>query len=158
MCPGVALERSNESAARVSGTSAETAYAMTRSAKTWILVLGGIAIVLVAMFVTSIYFIVRSGVTRPFDNMFGDQHLKTTVAIVELHKIRYGVYPRHLSELRFTGEWDAIALGSVSYCVSEDQKSYFVEVVRGWARKPDLTLPSEFWQGTGFNKGIGPCR
>ena len=41
-----------------------------------------------------IHYITASGITRPFDNMFGDQHLKTTSALVELHKLRYGRYPQ----------------------------------------------------------------
>jgi hypothetical protein len=31
-----------------------------------------------------------------------------------LHKVRYGKYPDSLSDLKFTGEWDQIALQSVS--------------------------------------------
>jgi hypothetical protein len=46
--------------------------------------------------------------------MFGDQHLKTTVALIELHKVRYGKYPDSLSDLKFTGECDQIALQGVS--------------------------------------------
>jgi hypothetical protein len=38
------------------------------------------------------------------DNMFGDQHLKTAVALIELHKVRYGKYPDSLRDLRFTGQ------------------------------------------------------
>ena len=33
--------------------------------------------------------IIASGITRVPDNLFGDQHLKTTVALIELHKVRY---------------------------------------------------------------------
>jgi hypothetical protein len=62
-----------------------------------------------------VHYITASGITRPFDNMFGDQYLKTTVALIELHKVRYGKYPQSLRELRFNGDWDQGALVSVRY-------------------------------------------
>jgi hypothetical protein len=133
--------------------------AMTRrSTKIWILALAGAAVAFLALVMAGAYWVFRSGVTRPIDNMFGDQHLKTTIALVELHRIRSGVYPASLSELKFIGDWDRIALGSVTYCAADDQRSYFVEVHRGWAGKPSLELPAEFWRNTGFNKSLGPCR
>jgi len=131
---------------------------MRRSTKIWILALGSVAAALLVSLLAGIYWLFRSGVTLSLDNKFGDQHLKTTVALVELHKTRYGAYPDSLSELRFVGDWDAIALGSVKYCAAQDHKSYFVEVLRGWVAKPDLELPAEFWKGTGFNSSLGPCR
>jgi hypothetical protein len=45
-----------------------------------------------------------SGITKGPDNMFGDQHLKTAVAPIEFHKVRYGKYPDSLRDLRFTGQ------------------------------------------------------
>ncbi len=83
--------------------------------------------------------------------MFGDQHLKTAVALIELHKVRTGKYPGDLSELQFTGQWDMIALKSVRYVSAEDRSSYYVEVQRGWIGKPELSMPAEFWRGTGYN-------
>ncbi len=47
--------------------------------------------------------------------MFGDQHLKTAVALIELHKVRFGKYPDTLRDLKFTGQWDQLALQSVGY-------------------------------------------
>jgi hypothetical protein len=132
---------------------------MTRwSRKTWVLVFGATFLAFLVVIVAGLYWALTSGATRPIDNKFGDQNLKTTVALVELHRLRYGSYPPTLSSLRFTGDWDAIALGSVSYCAAEDRQSYFVEVRRGWVGKPDLTPPPEFWQGTGFRPTVGPCR
>ena len=95
--------------------------------------------------------IVASGITKGPDAMFGDQHLKTAVALIELHKVRTGRYPEELSKLQFTGQWDMIALQSVRYVVAEDGSSYFVEVQHGWIGKPDLSIPAEFWRGTGYN-------
>lgn len=85
--------------------------------------------------------------------------MKTTVALLELHSVRSGNYPRSLDELEYTGDWDKIALGSVRYCPSLDQKTYYVEVTRGWMGKPKLTYPPEFWKGTGFRaSGVKNCR
>jgi len=85
------------------------------------------------------------------DQQFGDQNLKTAVALIELHKVRNGRYPADLSKLSYTGQWDMIALGSVRYVVADDGSSYYVEVQRGWVGKPTLEMPADFWHGTGFN-------
>jgi hypothetical protein len=101
--------------------------------------------------------IIASGITKGPDNMFGDQHLKTTVALIELHKVRFGKYPGSLSELKFTGQWDQIALQSVRYYPNEDRTAYYVEVERGWIGKPDLEMPAEFWRGTGYTTSLKPA-
>jgi hypothetical protein len=98
--------------------------------------------------------IINSGITKGPDNLFGDQHLKTAVALIEFHKVRYGHYPKTLKDIKYTGQWDAIALNSVKYCPAEDLDSYYVEVMRGWVGKPDLKLPDEFWQGTGYKESL----
>jgi hypothetical protein len=98
----------------------------------------------------------RSGFWRGPDAQFGDQHLKTAVALIELHKVRHGQYPASLGDLTFVGEWDRIALSSVSYHVNSAQTKYCVEVERGWVGKPRLNVPPEFWQGTGFDPSL--CR
>ena len=100
----------------------------------------------------------RSGITRPMDNVFGDQHLKTAVALIELHKVRHGEYPASLSDLEFLGEWDRLHVGMVSYCPAAERQAYFIDVQRGWVAKPELTMPAEFWHGTGYRPGAGPCR
>jgi hypothetical protein len=84
------------------------------------------------------------------DSKFGDQHFKTAIALVELHKLRTGSYPQSLKDLQFTGDWDAIALGSVEYRRLEF--GYELNVTRGWVSKPDLSYPKEFWQGLGLVK------
>ena len=88
--------------------------------------------------------------------MFGDQHLKTTISLLELHKLRYGHYPQSLKELRFVGDWDQIALSAVRYYPAPDGSKYYVEVTRGWVGKPVLEYPPEFWQGTGYSTSLKP--
>ena len=115
-----------------------------------LVILGGAGIFLIFHYVTA------SGITRPLDNQFGDQHLKTTVALLELHKVRYGRYPKSLRELHFVGPWDQIALNTVRYVASPDGSKYYVEVERGWMGKPVLNYPPEFWQGTGYSAALKP--
>jgi hypothetical protein len=100
--------------------------------------------------------IVASGITKGPDNMFGDQHLKTAVALIELHKLRYGKYPDSLSDLKYTGQWDQIALNSVRYIPNEERSAYFIEVKIGWIGKPRLDMPEEFWRGTGYSPALKP--
>jgi len=101
---------------------------------------------------------IRADPTEPMDREFGDQHLKTAVALIELHKVRYGEYPETLDDLRYTGDWDAIALQSVEYTPNADHTAYYVEVERGWAGKPELEEPPGFWRGTGYRKQLNPDR
>jgi hypothetical protein len=90
------------------------------------------------------------------DNRFGDQHLKTAVALIELHKLRYGAYPESFDDLKFTGQWDQIALTNVNYRPNADRTAYYIEVRRGWIGKPTLEMPKEFWQGTGYDPRLRP--
>ena len=84
------------------------------------------------------------------DAKFGDQNFKTAVALIELYRVRHGVYPAALSELDFTGDWDAIALAAVSYQRLPD--GYELNVTRGWVGKPTLEYPDAFWQGLGIKR------
>lgn len=114
------------------------------------------ALLLVAGATLSVRWVVRSGITMGPDNLFGDQNLKTAVALIELHKVRYGKYPASLSDLKFTGQWDQIALHSVRYYPNADRTAYYIEVERGWIGKPDLKMPDEFWRGTGYTESLKP--
>lgn len=98
----------------------------------------------------------RSGFTNTIDAQFGDQHLKTSVALLELHRTRYGAYPESLADLKFIGDWDRIALSRVAYTPAPDHRSYYIEVTTGWVAKPTLSLPEEFWRGTGYRPILKP--
>lgn len=84
------------------------------------------------------------------DAKFGDQHFKTVISLIELHKVRSGAYPETLADLKFTGDWDQIALSSVEY--KKLDSGYELNVVRGWVGQPDLTYPADFWAGLGLQK------
>ena len=134
--------------------------APNRFARRWVFLI--IALVGVALVVSSVSIallirsVIESGITKGPDNMFGDQHLKTAVALIELHKVRYGKYPDSLRDLRFTGQWDQLALQSVSYYPNSDHSAYYIEVERGWVGKPTLEMPDEFWRGTGYSAALRP--
>jgi len=81
------------------------------------------------------------------DQKFGDQHFKTAIALIELHKVRFGEYPNSLNDLKFVGDWDRGALISVAY--KKVANGYELDVVKGWVGKPELTYPDEFWKGLG---------
>ena len=100
--------------------------------------------VLVALLLTACEF------QEQADQKFGDQHFKTAIALIELHKVRTGSYPESLKDLKFTGDWDQMALTSVSYNRVDD--GYTLEIVRGWVGKPQLQFPPEFYAGLGLRR------
>ena len=87
---------------------------------------------------------------KGLDARFGDQHFKTAIALVELHKLRFGTYPETLNDLVFTGEWDPIAIGSVEY--KRLDTGYELNLMRGVLGKPSVSYPPEFWKGLGLVK------
>lgn len=130
-----------------------------RMNRSLIFILIGVAALLLIVGTTlAVRSVIRSGITRGPDNLFGDQNLKTAVALIELHKVRYGKYPASLSDLKFTGQWDQIALQSVRYYPNADRTAYYIEVERGWIGKPDLKMPDEFWRGTGYKESLKPTQ
>ncbi len=84
------------------------------------------------------------------DKKFGDQNFKTAIALIELHKIRFGQYPEKLADIRFAGDWDPIHLNSVEY--KKLPNGYELNVVRGWIGRPELRYPPDFWRGLGIVK------
>ena len=84
------------------------------------------------------------------DAKFGDQHFKTAISLIELHKLRFGKYPEKLGELKYVGDWDQLALVSVEY--HRLDKGYELNLKRGWIGKPDISYPEEFWKGLGLSK------
>lgn len=84
------------------------------------------------------------------DAKFGDQHFKTAIALIELHKVRTGAYPATLHDLQFAGDWDTIAISSVEYARLD--AGYELNLTRGWMGTPTLTYPDAFWKGLGVRK------
>ena len=103
-----------------------------------------------AAFLCAVLLLGGCEVQKEFDAKFGDQHFKTAISLIELHKVRSGTYPESLKELRFTGDWDAIALSAVEY--RRLDAGYELNITRGWVGKPEMSYPPEFWRGLGIVK------
>ena len=84
------------------------------------------------------------------DANFGDQHFKTAIALIELHKVRYGTYPEDLKGLKFTGLWDPIALSGVEY--RRLSNGYELNLTGDWVGKANVSYPPDFWKGLGLVK------
>ncbi len=100
--------------------------------------------------VISIFFLALAGCNfqDAANQKFGDQHFKTAISLIELHKVRTDEYPEKLSDLQFLGDWDQIALQSVKYNKLGD--GYTLSVTNGWIGKPNLEYPANFWVGLGI--------
>ena len=81
------------------------------------------------------------------DEKFGDQHFKSAVSAIELHRTRTGEFPATLRDLEYLGDWDMIWVQAVRYEKTDIGYNLFVE--RGWAGEPSLRLPA------GYKKGLG---
>lgn len=89
--------------------------------------------------------------TEGVNQKFGDQHFKTVIALIELHRVRHGEYPQSLKKLEFTGDWDAIMISSVEY--TKVKEGYNLDLINGWIGKPEeLIYPDGFWTGLGLKK------
>jgi hypothetical protein len=122
------------------------------------LIAGGIVVLVlvITVAVLGVRFIREYGITEPLDRIFGDQKLKSAVALLELHKVRYGQYPDSLRDLKYQGHWDPLWINATRYYPSDDRKRYYVEVEQGWIGKPTLVMPDEFWQNTGYDVNLNP--
>lgn len=85
------------------------------------------------------------------DQAFGDQHFKTAISLIELHKVRNGKYPDNLDSLKYLGDWDPMIRSSVYY--AKLKEGYQLDLVKGVHAKPkNLRYPAAFWQGLGCVK------
>ena len=84
------------------------------------------------------------------DAKFGDQNFKSAIALIELHKVRFGTYPDRLADLKFLGAWDQTWISAVEYRRLED--GYELNLTRGWIGTPDLGYSPEFWRGLGIRQ------
>ncbi len=110
-----------------------------------------IKLLLVTSTIFSLHSCVLDNLRDKANEKFGDQHFKTAIALIELHKIREGAYPETLDSLKFVGDWDEIGLNSVSYIKLDE--GYELNLKNGWVGKPEhLEYPDEFWKGLGLRK------
>lgn len=83
------------------------------------------------------------------NNKIGDQHFKTAIALIELHKVRFGEYPASLDSIKYAGDWDQIVWSSIKY--RKLDTGYELDLVKGVLGKPvSLHYPNGFWKGLGL--------
>jgi hypothetical protein len=112
-------------------------------------------VIRITLIVVALVFLVGTSLSgckfqKEANRKFGDQDFKTAIALVELHRIRYGEYPVSLKDLKFTSDWDQKSMNIVDY--RRIGNGYELNIVRGWVGRPDLKYPDEFWKGLGFVK------
>ena len=79
-----------------------------------------------------------------------DQAFKTALAVIELHKIRYGLYPESLDEVQFLGDWDKAMPYYVEYKLLEN--GYELNIIGDTKYFKRSDYPSDFWSGLGLQK------
>ncbi len=89
--------------------------------------------------------------TKQANNQFGDQHFKTAISLIELHKVRFGEYPESLDSLKYIGDWDKIIFSSVEY--QKLDTGYVLNVTHGIiGDSVHLKYDSSFWKGLGLKR------
>jgi ClpA/ClpB-like protein len=89
------------------------------------------------------------GARKPVGFGESDQRFKTAIALIELHRVRFGTFPTSLDDLQFIGYRDRTLLAGVRYEQLPD--GYSLDIV-GSAKPPDLAYPSDFWRGLGLRR------
>ena len=80
-----------------------------------------------------------------------DQRFKTAIALVELHRLRFGAYPDSFDDLEFLGAQDRhTLLKGLRYEKLSD--GYGLDIVSGRDQKPRVTYPPDFWKGLGIRR------
>lgn len=90
-------------------------------------------------------------VTKQANDQFGDQHFKTAISLIELHKVRFGEYPESLDSLKYTGDWDKMIFSSVEY--QKLDTGYVLNVTHGIiGDSVHLEYDAAFWKGLGLKR------
>jgi hypothetical protein len=79
-----------------------------------------------------------------------DQRFKTAIALIELHRVRFGDYPDSLAALQFFGAYDVASFRAVRYEKLPD--GYALDIVTPKGEKPGLSYPADFWRGLGIRR------
>lgn len=85
------------------------------------------------------------------NSVFGDQHFKTAISLIELHKLRVGEYPIELNRIKYLGTFDSAIFGYVKY--KKLDEGYQLDLLNSYMGRPvDLKYPEDFWKGLGIKK------
>lgn len=93
-------------------------------------------------------FLINGCVNEDIRQGFDDQHYKTSIALIELYKIRNGAYPDSLNDIKFIGDWDNQFLFAATY--KEAGVGYTLNLKNGGDKKIISHYPKEFWNGVGI--------
>jgi len=78
-----------------------------------------------------------------------EQHFKTAISLIELHKIRFGSYPESIDSIKYTGIMDKGIQAYVKYEKIED--GYTLDLINvGPMGIKNIDYPPEFWAGLGL--------
>jgi hypothetical protein len=119
-------------------------------------IFGALSGLVVEVAAWSLVSMLRSQPVQQLWSKTDDQHLKTAVALIELHRVRTGKYPDTLDQLEFVGQRSAGALSRVAYTPAPDRTGYFVEIPPGLDGQPRPAMPEGFWRGTGYRPELCP--
>ena len=89
-------------------------------------------------------------ISPPLKKAMLDERFKTAIALIELHRIRFGNYPDALGDLQFLGWGDHGLEDSVRY--EKLQEGYALDILTASAEKPALSYPGDFWRGLGIRR------
>ena len=86
-------------------------------------------------------------------SILADKEFKNAIALIELHKTRYGDYPESLSELKHISVMDESIANAVQY--DKLDSGYELNIVMEFpnfnnkSEAVQLEYPEEFWEGLG---------
>ena len=79
-----------------------------------------------------------------------DRRFKRAIALVELHRTRFGTYPQTFKDLQFLDPADYTMLAGTRYELLPD--GYALDVVVPTGTVLELSYPSDFWRGLGLRR------
>ena len=109
--------------------------------------INGTNIIFIFVFILFIVSFIDFRPTKKGDS-FTYEHYTSTIACIELHKIRYGEYPQNLKELKFFGRWTEMAFRLMEYN-KVDNGYTLIPIMDFFGTKAILDYPDEFYQGLG---------
>jgi hypothetical protein len=89
-----------------------------------------------------------TNLSRTVEADLADQYFKAAIALIELHKTRFGEYPKSISDIKYVGGLDVDALRHVDY--KPRDTGYVLNLVGYDMVLDNLNYPEEFWQGLGL--------
>ncbi len=88
---------------------------------------------------------------KELDKLHADRCFKSAIAVLELHKLRFGKYPDAFNKLLFLNAFEKKEIEYVEY--KKLPNGYELNlIIAKFKSEINLNYPSEFWQGLGLRK------